>query len=271
MRLGTRATGSRLHGTRNAGSRTLIDARAGGGFDVESLFAGTTGEWWLGTDPNAVFSDSAGTTPAAINDPVGRWKGQRGLFNLTEANTGSKPIFLGNAVKFFNGKGYNCGGFTLQDGTTDWTWFTYGRRTSTLWSTDMPLIRTLRASGHILHGLAPYPYSPATGATLFNRLGGGGYQMPPFGAVTDNRGVFMDYPIDGAQPYACYYNDGTANQVNTGANPTSLGDTNPSATIQVGFDSQFNPAWEVKLILGIAKILSADERAALYAYCTGLP
>jgi hypothetical protein len=65
-----------------------------GGFSPSLLFAASEqGAWYDPNDLSSMFQDSAGTTPAAIDQPVGKINDKSGRGNhLTQATAASKPI-----------------------------------------------------------------------------------------------------------------------------------------------------------------------------------
>jgi hypothetical protein len=62
-------------------------------FTPQSLFAGTAGAWYDPSDLSSMFQDSAGTTAAAVDSPVGRINDKSGNGNhATQATAAARPI-----------------------------------------------------------------------------------------------------------------------------------------------------------------------------------
>lgn len=75
-------------------ARGVTQAGGGGGFSITSLFAaGEKGAWYDPSDLSSMYQDSAGTTPAVVNQPVGYIADKSGNGNhAKQATTASKPI-----------------------------------------------------------------------------------------------------------------------------------------------------------------------------------
>ena len=97
------------------------------GFDPTSI--GGCSLWLDGADPNTVFSDTAGTTPAAVGGTVARWNDKSIMANnATQSTAGNRPTraasglgFLKTSSQFFN---LNAGATFLPTGNSNGTYFT---------------------------------------------------------------------------------------------------------------------------------------------------
>lgn len=74
------------------------------GFLVGSLFAsGEQGAWYDPSDLSTMYQDSAGTTPAAVGQPVGRINDKSGRGNhATQATAASRPTLNGDGGYYSN-------------------------------------------------------------------------------------------------------------------------------------------------------------------------
>lgn len=72
-------------------------------FTPASLFAsGEQGGWYDPSDLTSMWQDSAGTTPAAVNSPVGKINDKSGRGNhFTQATTAAKPILRQSGALYY--------------------------------------------------------------------------------------------------------------------------------------------------------------------------
>jgi hypothetical protein len=75
-------------------SNVVSDDLASATWSPAALFSGgATGAWYDPSDLSTVFQDTAGTTPAVANDPVGRINDKSGGgFHLLQATAGARPL-----------------------------------------------------------------------------------------------------------------------------------------------------------------------------------
>lgn len=84
-----------MYGSMRLGGGALGSLRlTGGAFDPLSLFsAGQQGAWYDPSDSTTVFQDAAGTTPAAVGDPVGLIKDKSGNDNdASQSTAAARPV-----------------------------------------------------------------------------------------------------------------------------------------------------------------------------------
>jgi hypothetical protein len=69
-------------------------SRVIGRFDPLSLFTGgQLGAWYDPSDLSSMFQDSAGTTPAAVDSPVGKLNDKSGNgYHLTQGTSSARPV-----------------------------------------------------------------------------------------------------------------------------------------------------------------------------------
>lgn len=73
------------------------------GFAPASFFAaGEQGAWWDPSDLSSMFQDSAGTTPAAVDSPVGKINDKSGRGNhLIQATAASRPVLRYTTGRYY--------------------------------------------------------------------------------------------------------------------------------------------------------------------------
>lgn len=94
-------------------SLALTQQLSGGSFSPTALFAsGESGAWYDTSDLSTMFIDEAGTTPAVVDQPVGRINDKSGRGNhATQATTAAKPILRQDGSGFY---------YLEHDGVDDW-------------------------------------------------------------------------------------------------------------------------------------------------------
>lgn len=256
----------------------LAAAAADGGgavFDPASLFAGTSGDYWEIGDLATVFVDAAGTDPVDTNgDPIGCWKGKRGEYDLTQADTGSKFIYRAadNCAAVFDGKNMLCEVFDAKSGDVPFSWYVFSRMSTTddNYGQEAQILLAESPVWYAVHKLTVFDTGSNTSrAAAGNYNASTSYADKTARPARNQWGSLVSVVMGttgGANKF--YYDDDETNQRATGT-CTPYASTDSGVMYVSAYPS--SGEWQVKMILGIARELTTEEVASLHAYAGALP
>lgn len=88
--------------SRSLGHSLAVNASGTAAFSPSSLFAASEKGGWYDIAPAYVWEDSAGTTPASVNGPVGRVTDRSGnSYHLLQGTTANKPLLRQSGALYY--------------------------------------------------------------------------------------------------------------------------------------------------------------------------